>query len=112
MKREQGKEAPYVTTSPSRSPPPGPPVDFGSAGRRTGPGSLDTRLAMRPAEASDALGISPRTLRRWMRDLGLPYVRVDRVVLIPVGGLQNWLQERSAEERKTDRLVGDILNGL
>ena len=50
--------------------------------------SLADRLALRPAEAARALGIGERTLRKWMRELDLPYARLDGVVLIPRAGLE------------------------
>ena len=70
------------------------------------------RVALRPDEAAEALGVSPRTLRRWMRDAGLPYLRLDGVVLIPCNGLEAWIGERVASERRTDALAAEILEDL
>ena len=54
---------------------------------------LGSRLALRPKEAADALGIGERTLRTWMRDEELPFLRVAGVVLVPTAGLEEWLVE-------------------
>ena len=70
------------------------------------------RLALRPSEAAQALGVSERTLRKWMRDEGLPYVRVSGVVLIPRAQLEKWMADRLAGERRTDELVEEILDGF
>ncbi len=43
---------------------------------------LSNRLALRPAEAAQALGIGERTLRQILPEL--PHVRVGGVVLLPV----------------------------
>ena len=79
-----------------------------------GCGSIDltTRLALRPKEAAEALGIAERTLRKWMRDEGLPFLRVDSVVLIPRGDLLRWVEVRVNSEAKTDSVVDEILEGL
>jgi excisionase family DNA binding protein len=76
------------------------------------PLDLTSRLALRPKEAAEAIGVSERTLRKWMRDCGLPYARVDGVVLIPRAGLELWLDEQAEDERKTDRLADEILDGI
>ncbi len=71
-----------------------------------------TRLALRPKEAAEALGISDRTLRKWMRDDGLPFLRIDGCVLIPRGQLEEWMAARVRAERRTDALAAEILDGL
>ena len=57
------------------------------------------RLALKPAEAAQALGISPRKLGSITadRDSGIPSVRFGRSVLYPVAELAAWLGERSEE---------------
>ena len=45
-------------------------------------GNQPPRLALRPKEAAEALGVGERTLRGWMRDEGLPFARVGGAVLI------------------------------
>ena len=70
---------------------------------------LATRLALRPAEAAAALGVSPRTLR----NLRLPVVRDGGLVLYPVDQLREWLQARAAEEPgRVDEAVEKILTEL
>ena len=49
------------------------------------------RLALRPKEAAEALGVSEKTLRKWMRDEGLPYLKPDGAVLIPRQELLEWM---------------------
>ncbi len=73
---------------------------------------LFDRLALRPKEAADALGVGERTVRRWMRDNALPYRRLDGVVLIPRRALEQWLEEQIHEETKTDELAAQILDDL
>ena len=70
------------------------------------------RIALRPSEAAEALGISERTLRKWMRDCELPCVRIDGVVLIPRAGLEGWLRERSDATERTAALATEILEDL
>ena len=76
------------------------------------PIELATRLALRPKEAAKALGIAPRTLRKWMRDDGLPHFRLDGVVLIPRARLEQWIENHLTTERETDRMVNEIMVDL
>ena len=73
---------------------------------------LVDRLALRPPEVAEALGVGERTVRRWMRDNALPYRRLDGVVLIPRRALEQWLEEQIQEEFKTDALAAQILDDL
>ena len=73
---------------------------------------LADRLALRPAEAAKALGISDKTLRKWMRELGIPYLRIDGVVLIPRASLERWIEEHLTSDDETNRLVDGILAEL
>jgi excisionase family DNA binding protein len=73
---------------------------------------LAQRMALRPAEVVETLGVSTRTLRKWMRDEGLPFMRVDAVILIPRDGLERWMAERVEAEKKNEALVGEILDGF
>ena len=78
---------------------------------REGP-NLDTRLTLRPPEAAQALGVSERTLRKWMRDGGLPYLRRDGIVLIPRAELEDWLRDQVGSSNDTDELAREILRDL
>ena len=73
---------------------------------------LQDRITLRPAEAADVLGVSERTLRKWMRNEGLPYFRLDRIVRIPQAELTQWLAERINTDQGIDNLVGEILDDL
>jgi len=70
--------------------------------------SLDTRLALRPKEAAEALGLSERKLRQLLPEL--PTVRRGNIVLIPVEPLRKWLSEESeAEKGRVEAVVEEIL---
>ena len=71
-----------------------------SDGRPTPP-----RLALRPKEAAEALGISERTLRQILPDL--PHVRIGGAVLLPVAQLEAWLRERAGAEGKRAAGIAD-----
>jgi excisionase family DNA binding protein len=77
----------------------------------TRPLPLDTRVALRPREAAEALGISERTLRQLLPEL--PTVRRGNIVLIPVEQLRKWLREESEAERaRGDKVVAEILEAV
>ncbi len=73
---------------------------------------LGSRLALRPKEAADALGIGDRTLRTWMRNEELPFLKVAGVVLIPREELERWLRERIEREKRAEALAQEILVNL
>ena len=64
----------------------------------TGPAGgiqLADRLALRPREAAEALGISERQLRQILPEL--PHTRLGGCVVLPVDALREWLRERLAD---------------
>jgi len=72
---------------------------------------LAGRLALRPVEAAEALGISERKLRQLLPRL--PHVRLDGVVVLPVEGLRRWLAENvETGQSRVDAAVGDVLSEL
>ena len=72
---------------------------------------LSDRLALRPKEAAEALGISERTLRQLLPEL--PTIRRGRVVLVPIEGLREWLRDESrAEGGHIEKVVGEILGSV
>ena len=73
---------------------------------------LSDRLALRPKEAAEALGVSERTLRKWMRDEGLPYFRVDGAVCLPTAELERWMLERTGSQETSDEITEEILRDL
>lgn len=75
-------------------------------------GELEGRLALRPPEAAEALGVSERTLRKWMRDDGLPFFRLDGVVCLPVAGLREWMEERVRAAHRADEVADEVLRDL
>jgi hypothetical protein len=75
------------------------------------PPDLATRLALRPIEAAEALGICERKLREILPEL--PHFRIGSRVLIPVKPLEAWLAEQAkAEAGRADRVVSEILADL
>jgi excisionase family DNA binding protein len=73
--------------------------------------SLADRLALRPAEAAQALGIGERTLRQILPEL--PHVRVGGAVLLPVEALQAWLREKvETEQGRAEKVVEEILHAV
>jgi excisionase family DNA binding protein len=73
---------------------------------------LRDRLALRPKEVAAALGVAEKTVRNWMKDEDLPFLRLNGVVLIPLGDLQEWLSGRVTSERRADRIVEEILEDI
>jgi excisionase family DNA binding protein len=72
---------------------------------------LSSRLALRPKEAAEALGISERTLRQLLPEL--PVVRRGGVVLLPVEPLRAWLRDQvTIEGRRADAIVGEIMAAI
>ena len=76
------------------------------------PIELADRIALRPREVAAALGVSARTGRKWMRDDGLPYLRLDGVVLIQRSRLDEWMTARVESEHRADDLAAEILNDI
>ncbi len=75
------------------------------------PLGLSDRLALRPAEAAKALGMSERALRALLSRL--PTVRAGSAVLIPVDGLRDWLRTQAQlEQDELDRAVSDTLRKI
>jgi excisionase family DNA binding protein len=58
-------------------------------------GDLPT-LALRPREASKALGIGARKLWELTRDNEIPHFRLGTAILYPVDALKTWLQSKIA----------------
>jgi hypothetical protein len=54
---------------------------------------LSGRVALRPAEAARAVGVSLNTLLAWRSD-GLPIVARGRCLLVPVQELRAWLSRQ------------------
>ena len=72
---------------------------------------LTSRLALRPREAAEALGLSERKLREVLPQL--PHIRLGGAVLLPVEGLQAWLREQAkVEQGRAEKVAAEILRGL
>ncbi len=88
-----------------------------ATGRKGEPTNTDTgfmlgnRLALRPAEAARALGLSERALRQILPQL--PHLHAGSAVLIPVDSLREWLRDQARSEiGKVDSVVRDALSKL
>ncbi len=69
------------------------------------------RLALRPKEAAEALGVSERTIRQILPEL--PHLRVGGAVLLPVESLRAWLKKHAESERgHVDEAVDDVLRAV
>jgi excisionase family DNA binding protein len=72
---------------------------------------LPDRLALRPREAAEALGISERTFRQLLPEL--PHLRAGGCVLIPVDGLRQWLADQAEIGRnRVDAAVDEVLASI
>jgi hypothetical protein len=72
---------------------------------------LADRLALRPKEAAEALGICQNTLRALRSQL--PVVHVGGVVLYPVDSLREWLCEQAkVEQDRVEAVSNEILASL
>ncbi len=75
-----------------------------------------SRLALKASELADACGVSPKTVRSWMKEGGLPYSRVGNLVLIEVERFRSWLRGREEchgdlEDRARDMVDRKIRSG-
>lgn len=71
--------------------------------------NIDTtaRLALRPPEAAASIGVSEGTLRKWIDEGVIPFVRIGSCLLLPVDSLRSWLTQRataSPAEDGTERI--------
>ena len=72
---------------------------------------LGDRLALRPREAAEALGISERSLRQLLPEL--PHLRLGGCVVLPVDSLRAWLiAQAETQQRRTDAAVDEVLLSL
>ena len=99
-------------TEPNRSKEASGATQAGPTANREQLPELSQRIGLRPKEAAEALGISDRTLRTWMRNEELPFLRVAGVVLIPREELERWLKQRIEREKRAEALVEEILANL
>jgi excisionase family DNA binding protein len=74
--------------------------------------NLSGRLALRPREAAEALGISERKLRELLGRI--PHVRLDGVLLFPVDALRAWLaaQARTSNGNPAEALAKRALEAV
>lgn len=68
------------------------------------------RLALRPSEYAEALGVSERNLANMREKHGLPYVKTDQTVLHPIIDVQNWLSDQAKKNQTNDTtLAGKVV---
>lgn len=71
--------------------------------------ALPERLALRPKEAAEALGLSERKFREIMHEL--PHLFVGGVRLFPVASLREWLSRKAtAEKGRVFEVVDEVLD--
>lgn len=46
-------------------------------------------------EVADEMDVSPRTVRRWMKEKGLPYIKIGRVVRFDAGAVNDWAHQQN-----------------
>jgi hypothetical protein len=69
---------------------------------------LADRLALRPTEVAQALGLSERSVRQLLPEL--PHLRVGTAVVVPIEGLRSWLMKRAAQELSAvEEAVDEVL---
>ena len=71
------------------------------------------RLAVSVSELGALVGVDEKTLRRWVRERGMPSYRVGRRVLVVVSEFLEWLrQHREQPERDLQGELGTLLERL
>ncbi|GBD35304.1 hypothetical protein HRbin36_00415 [bacterium HR36] len=68
-------------------------------------------IFLRPRQAAEALNISPRTLRNWLRQGRIPYRKIGRVVLIPKKALEDWASSDMLEKRSEASIAPEESDG-
>ena len=58
------------------------------------------RLAVRPREAAEALGIGQRLLWTWTNSGEIPHIRLGTAILYPVAALEDWLAQQVQEGKR------------
>lgn len=67
----------------------------------------DARVAVRPKEAADLLGISPRLLWDWTKNRGLPHAKLGGVVLYSIEDLRAWVaMHAGGTDRRSKKQAG------
>lgn len=46
-------------------------------------------------DVADELDVSKRTVRRWMREKGLPYIKIGRVVRFDAEAINRWAHQQN-----------------
>ena len=68
------------------------------------------RLALSPAEAAKAVGVSERTIRKNLHKL--PHARIGNRIVIPVDSLKEWLREQARNEQQQNDGVHGMINEI
>ena len=64
------------------------------------PSDLSVRMALRPREAAEALGVSERTIREVLPEI--PHTHLGACVVIPVHSLRAWLDKKVSQDARGD----------
>ena len=93
MRDRESPDLPHFPRSPDRSPKENP---FFRGGKTDGG---PRRLVLRPRDADKALGLSTSTLNRLARAGEIQCIRLDRITLYPMEGLEAWLKTKLEGDR-------------
>lgn len=63
---------------------------------------MNEKLALRPREVCELLGVSPRTLWAWTKEGRIPHVRIGRTLRYPVEELRSWLRQQTNYESNSE----------
>jgi hypothetical protein len=81
------------------------------AQRKAVPLDLSSRLALRPREVAQVLGISERLLRQILPEL--PHTRIGSAVVVRKDMLREWLRERArTEDNRVKIVVNEVVTAL
>ena len=73
---------------------------------------VDCRIALRQSEVAESLGVCERTVRKWMQEEGLPFVRIGGALLFPVHLLRTWVDQRVESMKPLPDVVEEIIRSF
>jgi excisionase family DNA binding protein len=61
------------------------------------PPEADGRIALRPREVAERLGVCDKTVQTWVKHEGFPTVKIGNTVVHPITPVRRWLADRGRE---------------
>lgn len=58
---------------------------------------IQRSLCYNRGQAAKAIGVSPPTMDAFIHREGFPVLRIGRRILIPIAGLERWLEEQAGQ---------------